>query len=170
MENSEIMTLYDTNPKAGFEEMYSKFAGKLLYFARNTFGLNVNDAEDVVHDALLPWVEKPQTLKDVKNLSSYLFTSVRNGILKRKTTAIQPVENTEQEAPTNFQGNIDASIAVEEALKKLPEVQRETVVLRVWGDLSLDEIADIQSVPLQTVSSRYRYGLQKMRELLEWMK
>ena len=58
----------------------------------------------------------------------------------------------------------------EESLKKLlvqlPEEQREVIVLRVYGDLSFKEIAEITSVSINTALGRMRYGLINLRKMI----
>ena len=49
----------------------------------------------------------------------------------------------------------------------LPVAQREVVVLHVWGGLTFSEIADTLSISSNTVASRYRYALGKLREVLK---
>ena len=49
------------------------------------------------------------------------------------------------------------------ALRELPEEQRETLVLHIWGDLTFAQISDILSLSINTVSARYRYALQALR-------
>jgi RNA polymerase sigma-70 factor (ECF subfamily) len=53
------------------------------------------------------------------------------------------------------------------AMAALPDHQRETVVLRYYQDLSLNEIAEALDVPVGTVKSRLSLGLKRMREMLE---
>ena len=53
------------------------------------------------------------------------------------------------------------------ALATLPEEQRETVIMRIWSGMTLDEIAVATGVSLNTVASRYRYALHKLREKLK---
>jgi RNA polymerase sigma-70 factor (ECF subfamily) len=45
----------------------------------------------------------------------------------------------------------------------LPEEQRTVVVLKVWGELTFQEIATTLDAPLNTVTARYRYALEKLR-------
>lgn len=52
------------------------------------------------------------------------------------------------------------------ALADLPEDQREVFLLRAHGDLELNEIAELTRTPAETVKSRLRYALQKLRRLL----
>jgi RNA polymerase sigma-70 factor (ECF subfamily) len=56
---------------------------------------------------------------------------------------------------------------VREALGRLPEAQREAVVLAYFGDLTADEIARRSGVPLGTAKSRIRLGLAKLRAEVE---
>ena len=51
-------------------------------------------------------------------------------------------------------------------MAELPEEQREVVTLRFEADLGFREIARIQNAPINTVQGRYRYGMEKLRALL----
>ena len=52
------------------------------------------------------------------------------------------------------------------ALVELPAEQRVAVHLRLWEGLKFEEIAELLGVSLNTAASRYRYGLDKLRERL----
>ena len=52
------------------------------------------------------------------------------------------------------------------ALAELPYTQREVIILHVHGGLKFKAIAKSQSVSINTVQSRYRYGIDKLRSLL----
>jgi RNA polymerase sigma-70 factor (ECF subfamily) len=69
-------------------------------------------------------------------------------------------------APTN---DPDDKLFREElafALGELPEEQRVVVHLKLWEGLTFDSIATALDIPPNTAASRYRYGLDKMRERL----
>ena len=53
-----------------------------------------------------------------------------------------------------------------EAMTTLPYEQRETVILRVQGEMKFSTIAAMQETSVKTVMSRYRYGITKLRSLL----
>lgn len=55
---------------------------------------------------------------------------------------------------------------IQAALADLPAEQREVFLLRAHGDLELHEIAELTRTPAETVKSRLRYALQKLRRLL----
>jgi len=50
---------------------------------------------------------------------------------------------------------------------ELPIEQREVVVMHVWGAMTLEEIAKVLELSANTVASRYRYGLRKLREIMQ---
>jgi RNA polymerase sigma-70 factor (ECF subfamily) len=56
------------------------------------------------------------------------------------------------------------SVVVRRALMRLPDVQREAIVLAYWGGLTAEEIAANSSTPVGTVKSRIRLGVLKLRE------
>jgi RNA polymerase sigma-70 factor (ECF subfamily) len=57
-------------------------------------------------------------------------------------------------------------LAIEAALAGLPKDQAEVVVMKVWGGLTLAQIATALSVSANTIASRYRYAIAKLREQL----
>jgi RNA polymerase sigma-70 factor, ECF subfamily len=59
----------------------------------------------------------------------------------------------------------ETALALQSALRVLPEEQREVVVLRIWGQLTFDEIAGVVDISPNTAASRYRYGLMKLKEV-----
>jgi RNA polymerase sigma-70 factor (ECF subfamily) len=63
-------------------------------------------------------------------------------------------------------GDKEAALSLQVALAELPDEQREVVVMRIWSGMTLDEIAAATEVSLNTVASRYRYALQKLRAKL----
>ena len=56
--------------------------------------------------------------------------------------------------------------ALDEAISKLPAEQRLVVQFKLWDELTFDEIAGVLSISPNTAASRYRYGLDKLREQL----
>ena len=59
---------------------------------------------------------------------------------------------------------MSAKQALLRAVERLPDQQKEVLILKIWGELTFDEIARTLDESLNTVASRYRYGLQKLRD------
>jgi RNA polymerase sigma-70 factor (ECF subfamily) len=60
----------------------------------------------------------------------------------------------------------DLRIAIERALRALPPEQREVVHLKAFDGMTFQEIADATGESINTIASRYRYAMEKMRAQL----
>jgi RNA polymerase sigma-70 factor (ECF subfamily) len=60
--------------------------------------------------------------------------------------------------------NRERNRLIEEAMLHLPQIYREVVTLKVWGELTFAEIAEALDIPANTAASRYRYGLTELRK------
>ena len=69
-------------------------------------------------------------------------------------------------SPVQRLADDEQTAALLKAIGQLPGEQREVFVLHAQAGLSFREIARIQETPLRTVHSRYRYAIEKLRELL----
>ena len=96
----------------------------------------------------------------------YLFRAVRNGALNHIRGQSREVDLDDVvpwlESPCASRETV---LALQSAIRTLPREQREVVVLRVWGQLTFDEVAAVVGVSPNTAASRYRYGLAKLREI-----
>ena len=59
-----------------------------------------------------------------------------------------------------------ATVSTLTPVERLPDQQKEVVILKIWGELTFDEIARTLDESLNTVASRYRYALQKLKNLV----
>jgi RNA polymerase sigma-70 factor, ECF subfamily len=69
-------------------------------------------------------------------------------------------------APTDDPDEQTFRAGLADALGELPPEQRAVVHLKLWEGLTFEQIADALGIPLNTAASRYRYGLDKLRERL----
>jgi RNA polymerase sigma-70 factor, ECF subfamily len=61
---------------------------------------------------------------------------------------------------------LDERLVLEQALRELPAEQREVVHLKVFEGMTLQEIANVTEESINTIASRYRYALEKLRAQL----
>jgi RNA polymerase sigma-70 factor (ECF subfamily) len=145
--------------------LYDRHGPALVAYAC-TFATDGAAAEDVVHQVFLRLLSAEVAMPDVP--VAYVYRAVRN-------TALNAWRSGQRDAPLDPENNVfehrggnrEAALALQKALAELPEEQRETVVMRMWSGLTLEEVAAATSVPLNTVASRYRYALEKLREKLQ---
>jgi RNA polymerase sigma-70 factor (ECF subfamily) len=131
-------------------------------------------AEDCIHDVFIHFVEEPTDMRAKRNLRGYLMRCVANrakNLMKR-----QNLESDCQKDEQEYTSEKDCterriivseeSMRIFEAMTKLPAEQREVVSLHIHGRMKFREIAKQLDVSINTVQSRYRYGIEKLRTLL----
>jgi len=147
----------------GLETVWRELAHPLHNYAFALTG-DQDEADDILSEALAKLPGIGWRLRWVRNPKAYLFAIVRNAARSRARRArLGPAEGAGEE-PASPDGSGPALIRA--AVLDLPEEQRETVVLHVWGGLTFEEIGGTTGVSTNTAASRYRYALQKLRPAL----
>ena len=153
--------------------IYDKYKDYLLTLAKGFLGEQAT-AEDIVHDVFVSFARSVRRLKLTGTLRGYLATCVRNLALDRirKSTlnakimdSINPVALC-QDNPVEYIIETEEIIRLRQALNQIPYEQRETVILHLKGGLKFREIARLQGASVSTIHGRYRYGLDKLRSVL----
>lgn len=142
--------------------MYERHGPALVAYACGC-GLSAADAEDAVHTVfhriLLGLTGMPE------NPVAYLYRAVRNTAMNAHRNSAREASLAEHESVfVHRTGNRETALALQRALTELPDEQREVIVMRIWSGMTLEEIAASKEVSLNTVASRCRYGLEKLRE------
>jgi RNA polymerase sigma-70 factor (ECF subfamily) len=60
----------------------------------------------------------------------------------------------------------ERSQQIEKAIQSLPDYYKEVIILKIWGDLTFEQIAETLDIPMNTAASRYRYALERLRRSL----
>ena len=160
--------------KDAFCRIYDKYRDDLLKLALSL--LNEADiAEDVVHDVFTTFIRNRRQFRLTGSLRSYLATCVANrarnenrSYQRRHKTGPDVADSVASDSnrPDRWIIAGDEFKRLNEALAQLPYNQRETVILRAQSDMTFRRIAEAQHVPIKTVQSRYRAGLNKLRSSL----
>ena len=154
--------------------VYEKYRDDLLRLAASMLNNGV-EAEDVVQDIFVKFAGSARTFRLTGSLRGFLATCVANAarnrikfVSRRKTTALDGAAELASDArePERWMICSDEFECVTRALAQLPFEQREVVTMHLYGQMPFREVAGWQKVSIKTVQSRYRYGLGKLRELL----
>ena len=146
-------------------QLYEQHGPALLLYARS-FVAERTTAEDAVHQVFLKLL-RGETANLDKPLA-YLYRAVRNSAINaRRASARETPLDGQERWFAHRGGELEAGLALQGALADLPDEQREVVIMRIWSGLTLEEAAAATGVPLNTVASRYRYALEKLRERLK---
>jgi RNA polymerase sigma-70 factor (ECF subfamily) len=173
MEDNLLIWKLKNGSKEALCRIYEKYEDRLLASAISVLN-DVSTAEDVVHDVFVSFAQSADKLKLGGNLKGYLTRCVVN-LARDKIRAKQrhrPGPDKPNPTGPDLQQPSHAVIRDEDldrlsqAMSSLPYEQRETIVLHLRGEMTFKAIAKSQGVPINTVCSRYRYGLDKLRSLL----
>ena len=157
--------------RAALREIYERYRQDLLTLAACLLG-DVAAAEDVLHDTFVAFAASAPRLKVRSNLRGYLGAWVANRArdqLRRRNREHHDADRS----PAHNGDPLTDLIADEEsrrlygALARLPYEQREVITLHLHGEMTFRQVARQLGVRQNTVQSRYRYGIEKLRSLLK---
>jgi len=154
--------------------IYETHADDLLTLVANLLH-DPATAQDVVQDVFVGLVRSAPRLKLRRTLRAYLATAAANRardcFRNRARERLAPIEDAglliaSAEGPVQMAVHSEEMHRLRAAVAELPFEQREAIMLHVHTGLKFREIAEHQSVSLKTAISRYRYGLDKLRSML----
>ena len=151
-----------------WKSWFARHGAKLLLFARQQ-ARNPDDAEDLVQEAFVRiWrlyghtgeVAPGLVYRAIRRLAIDWARSIdRRVIREQKTYELSPLSSS-------FEYNLEneeRQQALLRSVDRLPMEQKEVLTLKIWSELTFDEIARTLDLSLNTVASRYRYALLKLK-------
>lgn len=172
-----------SSPELSWRKWLAENGSRLLLFARQQTR-NAHDAEDVLQDALIKLAQKVDEGSfdgGQESWKPYLYTAIRRlsidlGRKNDRRSKREEKSETDRKLQTGgmadpwFQSeasNDETRDLLEAGIKKLPPKFAEVIVLKIWGEHTFAEIGEMLDVSLNTVASRYRYGLERLRKSLD---
>lgn len=174
MIEDELLKLrFKCGSSEALRRIYEKYLNSLLTLAMALLN-DVNAAEDVVHDVFVSFTKSTGNFRLRGSLKSYLATCVINRARDRiRETKRKPVGSAESDLMMSEANGPEKSVIYNEetrrlnqAIAQLPDEQREVIILRLNSQMKFKEIAKLQGVSTNTIQGRYRYGLNKLRSIL----
>jgi RNA polymerase sigma-70 factor (ECF subfamily) len=161
MAQTDIERLYDEHAQAVF--------AYLLNFTRHEA-----DTRDLLQELFIKLAERPELLEEARDERAFLLRVAHNlalDLIRRRGTREKNYEQLAGEtlavfASTSAPDEGAFREALSAALGEIPADQRAVVHLKLWEGLTFEQIAELLGIPLNTAASRYRYGLDKLRERL----
>ena len=170
LEDKLLLWKFKHGSSESLKRIYEKYETYLITVATALLN-NTHAAEDVLHDFFISFVTSAEKIKLKGNLKAYLATCVanlaRNRIKKKQLEPAALDDNDSIESadlrPDLLAIQKEETTILNRAMSLLPYEQREVVVLHLQGNLKFTQIAKMRSTSVNTIRSRYRYGLEKLR-------
>ena len=173
LEDRLLVWRFNRGDMAALCLIYERYRDDLLKVATALLN-NKSSVEDVLHDVFVDFAQVTGRFRLKGSLKGYLAICVanrardRNRAARRRGTivATETVTTVESAAPEQAAMARELTAKMAEAMAQLPDEQREIVVLHLQSKLRFREIARLRGLSINTVQSRYRYGLDKLRSSL----
>ena len=148
--------------------IWNTYASRLLAFAASLL-CSHHDAEETLQNVFIKIARNRAQVAAARSLKAYLFSMARNEAMtlarqrNRREIPVDPAQfgllPADPPAPPPPQKAQTAA----RHLAALPEKQRQVVVLKIFENMTFDQIAASLKISLNTAASRYRYGLEKLK-------
>jgi RNA polymerase sigma factor (sigma-70 family) len=175
--DESLMLAYAAGDAAAFERLYQRHRGKLYRFLARQLHGNGALADEFFQDVWQRVISARQGWKPEAAFSTWLYRIAHNRLadhwrsLQHRPPAPEDAdERTERmpdhDTPERQLSEFEERRRLQLALDELPEEQREVILLRLEQELSLEEIGEMTGVGRETVKSRLRYAMDKLRQRL----
>lgn len=147
----------------------SQFAPGLLLFARQWVRSQA-DAEDIVQEAFVKFWRRNHRIDNrallYATVRSIALDHVRRDSRRARREMVAFAESEESSEP-QFEFESEEQHALAAAMDRLPDDQREVLVMKIWNDLTFAEIGSALEISQNTAASRYRYALAGLKKSLQ---
>ncbi|MHC4517331.1 MAG: RNA polymerase sigma factor [Planctomycetota bacterium] len=174
MEDKLLIYKCKRGSRQALRQIYEKYHADLLKLAIVLTG-RTHTADDVVHDVFVRFARSVPRLSLAGSLKAYLTTSTVNRVRSfhrdRSRRAPRGLDDAAAR-PANTPRPDHWAIVSEQlerlssAMAHLPYEQREVITLRMQSGMTFRAIARCQNTSISTVQGRYRYGIDKLRSLV----
>ncbi len=177
-----LMARYAHGDAASFEILYCRHELRVWRYLERNVG-NRATADELMQDVWFAVARDAASYRPTAKFTTWLFTIAHNRMIdairaRRRgpsldvlgyeaESVIEHLTTSPADGPLAAADASDKAAALMRAVGRLPREQRESFLLQVEGELSVEEIANITNSSFETVKSRLRYARSKLRELLE---
>lgn len=166
---NECMRRMRSGDKTALHEIYEAYIGYIYPIILHQLR-NPQDAEDVTSEFFIKLWKLADTYKEGNGHKAWLAAIARNMAIdllrkNRREVLTEDFTDTVSEAfaRDNTEEQVLADMSLKEALQKLKPEEREIVHLKIMGEITFREIADILKLPMGTVTWRYQSAIKKLR-------
>jgi len=168
---AEIRKLMAADDPAALEHLYDWCGRELFGYLAGMTG-TVHDAEELLNDLFVKIAEGGDKAASARNLKGYLYRMAANLAYDRCRERRRQARTLEDYAiiASGESGSVrtaEETWQLNRVMEELPPEQREVIIMKIYLKKTFEEIASDLGTALPTITSRYRYGIQKLKVRLE---
>ncbi|MGB0865940.1 MAG: RNA polymerase sigma factor [Granulosicoccaceae bacterium] len=166
--DDELIIAYGGGTAEAFDALYARYSQRVYRYCFRALGFDESVAADVSQEVWMRVVRSAKSYRGKGAFDRWLFSLAHHCIIDRyrKHSPVSELVETDTVALDDFVARFEDCDNLEDALLKLPLAQRSALLLHYTEGYSLAEIANLECTSTETVKSRVRYGLKKLRH---WM-
>ena len=176
--DEELMLAYAGGDLLAFEMLYRRHRGLLYRFLLRSLRHRA-DADELFQETWSRLIAARERYRPDAKFTTWLLQIAHNLVIDRfrrqrpqasaeeTETILRNLDAPESEQPERALSEFEQRRRLQLALEELPEEQRVAFLLRIEGGMGLDEIGEITGAGRETVKSRLRYALARIRARFE---
>jgi len=162
---SACMERMRSGDRSALHEVYESYIGYIYTIVLQTVS-NREDAEDVTSEFFMKLWRLADTYREGNGHRAWMAAIARNmavDLLRKTKREVLTEVVTEDASDVSVEKEVIADMSLRQALDSLKPGEREVVHLKIMGEMTFQEIADILKIPLGTVTWRYQNAIRKLR-------
>jgi len=176
--DEDLMMMYQAGDAAAFEVLYSRHKGGVYRYVLRQCG-NRSTTDELFQDVWMKLIQNRGQYQVKARFTTWLYTIARHHLIDyyRKTgmawtrtdaAELEGIEARHQDQPENRLALQQDTSRLLAEIDALPALQREAVLLKEEAGMSLQEIATLTGVNIETVKSRLRYAIRKLQQVMNY--
>jgi RNA polymerase sigma-70 factor, ECF subfamily len=179
--DAELIRAYAGGDEGAFEQLVLRYSGPVYRFAFRLVR-NGRDAEDVAQETFVKVWRNLNRFDETKSFKAWIFAIAKNSAIdlvrKKEPLVFAELEHDgpeegdhfaydvedERPLPDEVVARMQDAEALDRALAELPPTARAVILMHDGEGLTFQEIADAVREPMNTVKSRYRRGIERLKQ------
>jgi RNA polymerase sigma-70 factor (ECF subfamily) len=170
--DEQLMQDYAAGNTAAFETLYGRYRKPLYRYVLRQVGDEAT-ANDLYQGTWERIIKARNRYRSAAPFAAWMFRIAHNHLVdhwrrQRNTVSTEDMELAATEAgPARQAGCDEHHQLLQQAIRGLPDNQKQTLMLRLEADMGLADIGRITGVGRETVKSRLRYAVAKLKQVLQ---
>ena len=174
--DEQLMLRYREGDMSAFDAVYDRYRGSMYRYLSRQLPAQQETVNELFQDIWLKLIKSRENYRVVSSFKTYLYHIAQNTLVDfyRRAQVRQIMSADNDIEAVDSQASIDDKLHTDQqiqqllaALQQLPHDQRDVFLLKEESNLSTVQIAEVMQVSVETVKSRLRYAVNKLRQAIE---